>query len=240
MADAQNVYEEIKNMIKEMIQNEVQPTIQQTQDALQQTSTNNTSNLSKLKLKLDQQRANDNITFSKPGHQDQFKHNTQVLETVEDALEAMEEADVEAMKESLEKGKKLLLTRIQHIKIADAYGWITVKEFKANELTSGEAEEKRLKRAIKEAEHTKQKLYKKPKFDDEKDKVVKAKTEQRSRMDDIICHNCKRVGHYVSHCPFPTSTLQSSSLAYSTARPSSSSYSSKSASKSTSTKSKSG
>ena len=148
----------------------------------------------------------------------------------------MEEADVQAMKESLEKGKKLLLTRIQHIKIADTYGWMTVKEFKANELTSGEVEEKRLKRAIKEAEHTKQKLYKKPRHDDEKDKVTKSKTEHRFRMDDIICHNCRKVGHYVSHCPFPaSSSSQSSSFTYSTSRPSSS-YSSKNTSQSSSSK----
>ena len=24
----------------------------------------------------------------------------------------------------------------------------------------------------------------------------------KRKMDDIVCYNCKRIGHYVNHCPF--------------------------------------
>ncbi|XP_066926708.1 uncharacterized protein [Clytia hemisphaerica] len=100
---------------------------------------------------------------------DQFKHNTKVLEKIDDALEAIETTDVEGITTALKKGKQLLETRIKHLRIADAYGWLTVKEFKANELTSGEAEEKRLKRAIKNAEIVKGRFYKKQKLSDDSD-----------------------------------------------------------------------
>eukprot|EP00111_Clytia_hemisphaerica_P020688 TCONS_00060990-protein len=127
------------------------------------------------------------------------------------------------MKDHLEKGRNLILTRVKHLRIADTYGWFTVKEFKANELSSGEAEEKRLKRAIKNAESVKTKLFKKARFDDDKEKP-KSKQDSKYRMDDIVCHGCRRVGHYLSHCPFTsasTTTSQIPSIAYSTTRSSS-------------------
>uniref|UniRef100_A0A7M5XKN8 CCHC-type domain-containing protein n=1 Tax=Clytia hemisphaerica TaxID=252671 RepID=A0A7M5XKN8_9CNID len=203
-------YEQLKTLVNDVVEKDFGPQIMKsTKDTVKaasvQSAENQLTNLAKLKKKLEKKRANDNIVLKKTGHQDQFAHNTAVLETIEDTLEFMEETDVDGMKEALNKGKRLLETRIQHIRIADTYGWLTVNEFKASDLTSGDVEEKRLKRAIKNAEQVKERIYKKPRIeepDGEYSKAIKSRTEQRSRMDEVVCYSCKRVGHYVSHCPF--------------------------------------
>uniref|UniRef100_A0A7M5WT73 Reverse transcriptase domain-containing protein n=1 Tax=Clytia hemisphaerica TaxID=252671 RepID=A0A7M5WT73_9CNID len=105
----QNVvdYNQLQVIIQQLVRNEMQPAMQQAENrakqALDQTTASTSTNFSKLKAKLDKQRLNDNITFTKAGHTDQFKHNQQVLEVIDDTLEAMESADVQAMKDHLEK-----------------------------------------------------------------------------------------------------------------------------------------
>ena len=204
-------YNQLKNAIREIIQDDLGPQIlvqteEKAKQIVDQNAVNQTS-LNKLKKKLEDKRKNDCLVFKKQGHLDQFKHNSEVLESIEDAIEGMENADVDQMKASLEKGKQLIESRIKHIRIADAYGWSTVKEFKTNELTCGEAEEKRLKRAIKSAESARDK-FKRARTESDKDynSTIKSKTEQRTKMDDVVCYTCKRVGHYMTHCPFASSS----------------------------------
>ena len=237
--------EHLRDVIKGIVQEEIQPAVLSRAEAKAKEVADQTANISKLKAKLDQKRINDSITFSKQGHYDQFKHNTEVAEKFDDAIEAMESADVEGLKDALTQGKKLIEIRNQHLRIADAYGWLTVKEFKANELTSGEVEEKRLKRAIKSADNAKSRFFnKKPKLSDdpEYNKAIKSKTEQRSKMDEVVCYSCKRIGHYVTHCPFSNSTtpLSYSSKTFSSSSRSSSSSGSSSSKTSRDGKSKSG
>uniref|UniRef100_A0A7M5XKG3 Uncharacterized protein n=1 Tax=Clytia hemisphaerica TaxID=252671 RepID=A0A7M5XKG3_9CNID len=92
----QNVvdYNQLQVIIQQLVRNEMQPVMQQAENhakqALDQTTASTSTNFSKLKAKLDRQRLNDNITFTKAGHTDQFKHNQQVLEVIDDTLEAME------------------------------------------------------------------------------------------------------------------------------------------------------
>ena len=90
--------------------------------------------ISKLKKKIDRKRKIENVSFTKKGHEEQYNHTAEVLETVDDALESIDTNNFEEAKNLLEKGKLLLETRLKYIRIADRNGWLAVKEFKSDEL----------------------------------------------------------------------------------------------------------
>uniref|UniRef100_A0A7M5XM18 Uncharacterized protein n=1 Tax=Clytia hemisphaerica TaxID=252671 RepID=A0A7M5XM18_9CNID len=101
-------YEQLKTLVNDVVEKDFGPQIMKsTKDTVKaasvQSAENQLTNLAKLKKKLEKKRANDNIVLKKTGHQDQFAHNTAVLETIEDTLEFMEETDVDGMKEALNK-----------------------------------------------------------------------------------------------------------------------------------------
>ncbi|XP_066934738.1 uncharacterized protein [Clytia hemisphaerica] len=101
-------YEQLKTLVNDVVEKDFGPQIMKsTKDTVKaasvQSAENQSTNLAKLKKKLEKKRANDNIVLKKTGHQDQFAHNTAVLETIEDTLEFMEETDVDGMKEALNK-----------------------------------------------------------------------------------------------------------------------------------------
>ena len=118
------------------------------------------------------------------------------------------------------------------IKIADREGWGCVKHFIADSLVSGTEEEKRLKKAIKDyskakLEHSKhrggnfdnnKRPYSSSPFtsnrqnerssensNNYKSSYVYQGESLRKKMETIYCFNCKSVGHYSFHCPFPSS-----------------------------------
>ncbi|XP_066927319.1 uncharacterized protein [Clytia hemisphaerica] len=108
MADGAINYEQLKVVVKEIIQTELRPQVlnvaeERAQQVADQTSVTNSNTLTKLKEKLENKRKSDNVTFSKAGHLDQFKHNTEVLEKIDDALEAIETTDVEGITTALKK-----------------------------------------------------------------------------------------------------------------------------------------
>ena len=92
------------------------------------------STISKLKKKIDRKRKIENVSVKKKGHEEQCNHTAEVLETVDDALQSIDTNNFEEAKNSLEKGKLLLETRLKYIRIADRNGWLAVKEFKSDEL----------------------------------------------------------------------------------------------------------
>eukprot|EP00111_Clytia_hemisphaerica_P018057 TCONS_00053421-protein len=143
--------------------------------------------IEKLKTRLDKKRSYDQIHFNKKGHEEQFQHTTQVLENVDDNLEALEEKDFDVAKNFLTKGKKLLEERLQHLQIADREGWLVLKHYKRNILvSSGDIQEKHLKDARKTrkiAEQIKAKM----------EQENKPKDSKYRRMDEITCYNCKRI-----------------------------------------------
>ena len=57
---------------------------------------------------INSKRKHDSISFDKKGHKDQYEHNFNVLEKIECSIEAIEENNFNASKESFCEGKKLL------------------------------------------------------------------------------------------------------------------------------------
>ena len=143
--------------------------------------------IEKLKNRLERKRSFDQTSFSKKGHEEQFKYTAEILESVEDALDALEANNSEASVEILKQGKKSLEDRIQIIKLADREGWLVVKQYKQSLLTSsGELKDKQLKEARKAAENIKRKL---------EASDQKRNSNKTLRIDEIMCYLCKRLGH---------------------------------------------
>ncbi len=216
--------QELRNTIKELLADELKKKDEQ-----------HSKDLDKLQKRLERKRSWDQTTFSKKGHEEQFKHVAEVLENVDDALEALEKNDCEAATTILKQGKELLEQRIQILKLADREGWMVVRQYQQNLLfSSGEVKEKQLKDARKAAESIKRKLH-------DQSNNKRSSSSRSNRMDEVICYNCKRVGHFSTYCPFvqkespklpqisqnTSSSSSKRSSGYSTAPTSSSSKSSK-------------
>ena len=175
--------------------------------AVQDVIQNQQSTIANLRNRMERKRKLENVNFNKRGNEEQYNHTTEVLETVEEAIESIQLKSFDEAKDYLEKGKKLLETRMKHIRIADRNGWLTVKEFKSDELASGDEDEKRLKRAIKSADSLREKYTKRTKSDHKEDShTATRKNPTRPPLDEVLCYNCKRVGHYASSCPFVQKT----------------------------------
>ena len=204
--DAQEVkkmMEEMKTSMKE-IANETVTQVLKSQN----------TKLTKATERLERKRKADGIQFNKKGHEDQFRHCTELEDTIDDAIELIDDGNIEQAKEKLNEGKKSLKERAKWVRIADREGWLTVKQFRSDDLASDEEEEKRLKRAIRSANALKEKMSKNKSVEsststnsnvinNDKKYYRNSESERYSkRMDDVICFNCKRAGHYVNYCPF--------------------------------------
>ena len=122
-------------------------------------------------------------------------------------MEILNESDIDEAKKKLKQGKKLIHQRKKFIRIADREGWLTVQHFRSDELADNDEEEKRLKRAIRSANSLKEKLFSSNRkltndFQNKNAVNNKPPVNDKRKMDDIVCYNCKRIGHYISHCPF--------------------------------------
>ena len=147
--------------ITNQIQKSIQGTISQiAKDAVKEALTINESKIEKVKTSLNRKRKADSIHFNKKPREDHFKHNQNLDEKPDDALEAIEEGDFEASKTAINEGKKIIKTRKILIRIADREGWLAVNEFRNDELASDDEEEKKLRRAIRSANALKEKLPK--------------------------------------------------------------------------------
>ena len=123
------------------------------------------SQLARTTEKLERKRKADQVSFTKKGHEDQCVHGKEVEEKMDDAIECLEDGDIIRAKEKLQEGKNLIKLRAKYLRIADHEGWLTVQQFRSDELASDEEEEKKLKRAIRSASSLKEKLFKKPRFE---------------------------------------------------------------------------
>ena len=92
--------------------------------------------------------------FNKKGHQQQFRHQEDILDKMESAKEALEKSAIDIAKEKMNEGIDLISRRMKIIKIADRseFGWVTVKEYEADDLASNSDDERRLYRCEKRAE----------------------------------------------------------------------------------------
>ena len=184
--------------------------------AVQDVIQNQQSTIANLRNRMDRKRKLENVNFNKRGNEEQYNHTTEVLETVEEAIESIQLESFDEAKDYLEKGKKLLETRMKHIRIADRNGWLTVKEFKSDELASGDEDEKRLKRAIKSADSLRE-VYQKDKKRSQgrqpyryKKKPNKASTRRSSLLQlqksGTLCLSCPFVQKTQPFTPTRTST----------------------------------
>ena len=68
-------------------------------------------------------------------------HGKEIEEKIDDALECLEDNNTNGAKEKLEQGSKLIRQRAKLLRIADREGWLTVQQFKCDDLASVEEEE---------------------------------------------------------------------------------------------------
>ena len=76
--------------------------------------------------------------FKKRANEDQFKFNSKVIDTMNDAATALECKDYTRTKDEITKGELMMAERQKHILLADKseFGWATVNEYKKHELAA--------------------------------------------------------------------------------------------------------
>ena len=158
--------------------------------------------------------------LKRPGNKAQFKANNEILQKIENSLEAIDSNKLKKAKECLEEGKKLVLKRQKLIKIADREddGWEVVKCYVSDDLASDSDDEKQLLRARKEAATRKKKAATKKSFTNSKfSKSFSLHSHRRNdernnqnknysnttlpRRDTKICYLCGKEGHFQFVCP---------------------------------------
>ena len=93
-------------------------------------------------------------SFKRKGNEIQYKFNSKLLDTLEEAKSHIEVNAVEKVKASLSEGTSLLSERQKLILLADKseFGWKTVEEYTQHELADSEADGKKIRRAEERAE----------------------------------------------------------------------------------------
>ena len=97
-------------------------------------------------------------SFKKKGHEQQYKHNKQLKNTMEQTKEAVQTRKYDVCIKKLDEGTELVEQRQKLILMADRseYGWKTVGEYIDNELADDDEDEdedaKKMKIAEKEAQ----------------------------------------------------------------------------------------
>ena len=203
----------IKDALKEMLDNLKPELINTVKQMAKDSREEQNQSIDKIKKSLEERRKHDQIRFDKKGHEDQYRHSADVMEKIDQALEHLDENHPDKAHSALKEGKKLIKTRMKHIRLADREGWLAVQQFRSDELASDEEEEKRLKRAIKSANTIREKSSAKRQRTNEKSEPSSAqKITDKKKLDDVICYGCKRTGHFVTNCPFSNKETLKSSL----------------------------
>ena len=86
------------------------------------------------------------FNLKKPWLKNQHKNCAAVLTAIEDAIESLNNNDVETAKSVLEQGKKDVLHRIKLLKIADINGWGVVKIYEQDPIAEDTEDERRIKK----------------------------------------------------------------------------------------------
>ena len=217
-----NMNQEDLNKISKQIQDSMHGAISTiAKDAVKEALAASASKMEKVKTAMNRKRKADSVHFNKKAHEDQFKHNQDLDEKLDDALEAIDEGDTEAAKTTLNKGKKIIKTRMKLLRIADREGWLAVNEFRTDELASDDEEEKKLRRAIRSANALREKLPKSSsrwssrrlssphryrQYRQSNETVERY--DRKGNTDNVLCYNCRRLGYLSDHCPFPKDDRQ--------------------------------
>lgn len=150
--------------------------------------------------------------FRFAGNKKQYELNRDVVETINEALEA---TDAEERTNKLQEGKDKLLERNKHILLAEKYGWDTVSCYTASDSD----DEKRIRKAIKESKQLRDEKKRsaatksKPKggvprqFSERRVILERpvastpmAGKVQSSREGRSTCFRCFRPGHFARDC----------------------------------------
>ena len=89
--------------------------------------------------------------LTNPGNIDQFRHNNEVMHSIERAANAVIKGDGEASIRALNEGKKLISNRQKLVRLADREekGWRFVREYVKDNIADDSDDEKQIRRARK-------------------------------------------------------------------------------------------
>ena len=165
--------------------------------------------------------------LTRPGCEDQHKHNYSVLEHIGTAEKLIKQGKTTEALDELAAGKKLVLKRQKLVRLADREenGWSFVKEYVADDLASGSDDEKKISKA-RTASSRKRKTRSQPlepraatsstslryasKFSqnypnthrNESTRVQEFRSRDfRKNQYDRQCYGCGRRGHLLYSCP---------------------------------------
>ena len=135
--------------------------------------------------------------LKKSGLRNQHQECEAVLDAVQGALDSLAENDYKNTKEYLEQGKLLLQKRIKILRIADRNGWKAVRIYQEDPIASDAEDERRLKKAIKQAEAEKksapkQKVFRKP---------YRSSSSRKYGSNRKRCYTCDSPYHMARGCP---------------------------------------
>ena len=142
--------------------------------------------------------------FTKKSYQIQSEFNNSVLKRLKDALEADTSEDCSSL---LEEGTELIKQRNKSLVISDKYGWETGVAYMLDPIAEDSDDERRIKKARKEA-----KLLKEENKKQLKSKVLSVKKVPflgdrnpsfPSMLNDSakgVCLRCGQPGHYARAC----------------------------------------
>ena len=116
-----------------------------------ESATSKVANFNK-RIKLDQVH-----TFKHKGNEQNYKFNTDLCESLEEVAESLEKGDIDAASSSLKDVLHTVKERNRKIKIADSSegGWLTVQNYENHSLALDDDDDKRIRKAEKEAIATK-------------------------------------------------------------------------------------
>ena len=168
--------------------------------------------------------------FNKKGNKLRYETNDEILEKIEESLEAIGSNRLQDAHESLTQGKNLMLKQQKLIRLADreSDGWEVVKHYMSDDLADDSADEKTIKKARKNAKVSKKERLDKKRIESkrgrfrndgrkyegrryESDRTYERGESSRAYGGDkrgplhthksTICYNCGRLGHFQSFCP---------------------------------------
>lgn len=128
------------------------------------------SEVRSLKRKRDDTDKEKSFEWKQKGNRKQYEFNRSVEEHFQDI--AVSKTLLEA-RTSAEKGLCLITERNKLVKIADKHGWDTVNQYVTDPLAKDDADDKRLRKAIKDAEKSREKA--------KKEKEAKSRRTSRAR-----------------------------------------------------------
>ena len=93
------------------------------------------------------------LAFNKPHLKIRYEANDNILSTIEEAIDLIDTEQIEAAKNSINEGEKLLEIQQQFLRLADReeHGWEVVKQYQNDELAANSDNEKAIDKARKAA-----------------------------------------------------------------------------------------